>query len=282
MKHQVRRTADPSVAEAIDAFEHGLGLSIRGFKKACAFAKKGRPCHPCRRVLTCHADASLHLDAVRTAFGTPCACPQDFVPPLDNNSDLSSDINKGKQNETRPSTKSSKPRPQSAAAKRSGRKPTIPVDFVYDVDVRKQLRAAIDAERRDVLHATQAREAKLREANQWLPNSRPKQEKVAWSTPRRKLPPSPRAPSVNVEGASTMTNAATTLGSKQDEVVWERPTPKKVRPQSAVNRRNPVADNVHFASWQTGSYHKDEDADLLHSRKSSRRRQHRCTYRQQG
>ncbi|ETV99297.1 hypothetical protein H310_08029 [Aphanomyces invadans] len=254
--------AGPSTSsEAIDAFEHGLGLSIRGFKKACAFAQK---------------DAALHLDNVRTAFGTACTVPDDFVPPFDNNNALLHDTtnpNLTYLHERCP--KPAKQRPQSAAPRRSGgtqpKPKSLPVDFVYDIDIRKQLRTAIDAERRDLLRATQAREALLRDANQWLPNSRPdkkalKQENVAWSTPRRHKPQPWERKQVPPVGVA--------MELKQhDEVVWSAAAPttsKKARPKSAVNRRNPVAENVHFASWQTTSYHQDVD-------KLNGRRQHRRT-----
>ncbi|CEG36000.1 uncharacterized protein PHALS_00322 [Plasmopara halstedii] len=43
-----------------------------------------------------------------------------------------------------------------------------PVDFVYDINVRRKLREQLDADRREVLHKANAREAMLRSKKMWI------------------------------------------------------------------------------------------------------------------
>ncbi|KAH9113879.1 hypothetical protein LEN26_012004 [Aphanomyces euteiches] len=214
----------PEVLEDIDIFEHSLGLRVRGFKKACT--KK---------------DAAMKLDEKRSAFGTTLNTPSDFVPSkpvVDNN-----------RKKTRPQSASSTRRPQSASCARkyeTTRPEELPIDFVYDLETRKKLRAAIDSERHELLELNQEREQDLRDADLWLVDKRrPRKEKVCWSTPRRNVP-TPTRRDCSLEKTSPLHQAL-------DEIVWARP--KKQRPKSAVNRRNSVAENVHFSEWQTSPYH---------------------------
>ncbi|KAL3661629.1 hypothetical protein V7S43_013388 [Phytophthora oleae] len=60
-----------------------------------------------------------------------------------------------------------------------------PVDFVYDINMRRKLREQLDAERRNVLLEAKAREAKLRSESKWVFDKRdnsPPRRKQAWQT----------------------------------------------------------------------------------------------------
>jgi hypothetical protein len=66
---------------------------------------------------------------------------------------------------------------------KSGKKSSEPVDFVYDVNVRRRLREQLDAERRQILQEANAREARLRAENKWVFDKRdtsPPKRKQAW------------------------------------------------------------------------------------------------------
>ncbi|KAF0720760.1 Aste57867_39 [Aphanomyces stellatus] len=253
-----------SPSAAIDSFEQSMGLSIRGFTKTCVCAKK---------------EATLKLDDKHTAFGKPFAMPVDFVPPLKPTKPPDDNDN---QEPVAAPRKKKVARPQSASTTRKydTTKPKIPpVDFVYDIATRKQLRAAIELERKELRHLVQERETDLRQANLWLNDKRPsppkakaRKERVCWSTPRRAMPP-PSSSSASRESTPRVDVAMTVvpldntsqLHRALDEIVWPREQmppsmeKKKQRPMSAINRRNSIAENVHFVEWQTSNYHTQDN-----------------------
>ncbi|KAG7377599.1 hypothetical protein PHYPSEUDO_011415, partial [Phytophthora pseudosyringae] len=69
-------------------------------------------------------------------------------------------------------------------------KPTAdPIDFVYDINVRRRLREQVDAERSRILQEATAREAKLRAQSRWVFDKRqaspPPRRKQAWQASTR-------------------------------------------------------------------------------------------------
>lgn len=61
------------------------------------------------------------------------------------------------------------------------RKDSEPVDFVYDINVRRKLREEIDSKRIKILHDTTLKEAELRAANKWVYDKTDRPErKQAW------------------------------------------------------------------------------------------------------
>ncbi len=170
-------------------------------------------------------------------------------------------------------------RPQSAS--NNNRHSQKPVDFVYDIDVRKEIRAALDHERAKLLRLTKEREQALREPNLWLfdrrdldtvngvPTSPPKKilspkQKQCWGTPRvtpREVP--------EKEVKTTVAPPKSPVHAAMDEIVWaqKKPTKKKERPKTAIGKRNSIAENVHNAERQTKSFHDNSERN---------KRQHHC------
>ncbi|KAE9330212.1 hypothetical protein PR003_g15370 [Phytophthora rubi] len=162
-------------------------------------------------------------DLTQTAFGTTVEIPNDFVAPASSTSNkdkarqkaTSSNTRIYRKRATRPTASSSakthpgdgnlgacsaKSRAKSPkrrtkrSSSKSDKSKEEPVDFVYDINVRRKLREQLDAERRRVLHEATARETRLRAQNKWVFDKReksPPRRKQAWqssSSPRKKSP----------------------------------------------------------------------------------------------
>ncbi|KAG6962299.1 hypothetical protein JG688_00008655 [Phytophthora aleatoria] len=83
---------------------------------------------------------------------------------------------------------------------------TEPVDFVYDINVRRKLREQLDADRRNNLLKAKAQEAALRAENKWVFDKRdksPPRRKPAWQPSS----PSKRAPIHNSSSSKTRLRA---------------------------------------------------------------------------
>ncbi|KAG6620736.1 uncharacterized protein IUM83_11675 [Phytophthora cinnamomi] len=111
----------------------------------------------------------------------PTASSSAKTHPGDGNQSSCSSLKSPLRRPKKPSGKSEKPNAE-------------PVDFVYDINVRRKLREQLDAERMRVLHEATAREARLRAENKWVFDKRdtsPPRRKQAWqssSSPRKKPP----------------------------------------------------------------------------------------------
>lgn len=94
---------------------------------------------------------------------------------------LSGSSSHKKRSGTGGSTASSTKKKSSPQEASLARKDSEPVDFVYDIDVRRKLREEIDSERAKILHDTTLKEAELRAANKWVYDKTDRPErKQAW------------------------------------------------------------------------------------------------------
>ncbi|ETI49243.1 hypothetical protein F443_06843 [Phytophthora nicotianae P1569] len=85
---------------------------------------------------------------------------------------------------------------------------TMPVDYVYDINVRRKLREQVDADRRNNLLKAKAREAALRAENKWVFDKRdksPPRRQQAWlsSSPGKQIPIKSISSSTRTESASS-------------------------------------------------------------------------------
>ncbi|OQR97746.1 hypothetical protein ACHHYP_10106 [Achlya hypogyna] len=222
-------TSVPASRE-IDVFERTCGMTLRGYKiKGHATPKP----------------AVLHLDTTKSALGATTAIDPAFVPSRSEKKPKKSKPALPARSNQSPDTKPPKARHRQSAK--------APVDFVYDVDVRKELRAALDEERKGLLQQAQARERALRDANLWLYD--------------RRQPHSPRKTKGREASKECWTTSCDTRPAcystevkddMDDEIIWTKPAPatsKKARPSTAKGKRNSVAENVHWSAPQTQSYH---------------------------
>lgn len=146
--------------------------------------------------------SSAENDASRTAFGNVVKIPNDFVPPaittsnrrkhpnLSTNPTRAYCIRATRRNASSSSAnihpvdcQSSRNQPPPLQFSRRAKAHTEPVDYVYDINVRRRLREQVDADRRNNLLKAKAREATLRAENKWVFDKRdrtPPRRKRAW------------------------------------------------------------------------------------------------------
>ncbi|KDO23591.1 hypothetical protein SPRG_10786 [Saprolegnia parasitica CBS 223.65] len=238
-----------SCAQAIDGFEHSCGMSLRGYKAKGHFTPK---------------PAGLHLDATKSAFGAMVAIDPAFVPPQTTRTKKEKTLSRASSSQSRDPARTTY-RPQSAARARAA-----PVDFVYDMDTRKELRQALDKERKELLQQAQERERKLRDANLWLHDRRNEQGPVkAKSQPRKTTRSKPTSKECWTSSSCddllrTVHVAVEIKDDADDEITWtsssapatSKTKTKHGRPLTAKGPRNSVAENVHRSAPQTQAYHR--------------------------
>lgn len=113
------------------------------------------------------------LEWTRTAFGKMVRISDDFVPPV-SKAHCPSRVRK-----TRARIKKI-PAPALPTKKTMV---DLPVDFVYDINVRRKLREAIDLERRMLLSETKAKEERLRASNHWIFDANKELKRNSRTTP---------------------------------------------------------------------------------------------------
>nr|CCA17615.1 AlNc14C37G3274 [Albugo laibachii Nc14] len=138
----------PSSSKELNDFEYARGWAFRDLRKA------GRREDDIEEALV----AEKRLEWTRTAFGKMVRISDDFVAPV-SKAQCSSRVRKARLHVNKVPT----PAPPSRKMENA-----MPVDFVYDINVRRKLREAIDSERRMLLIETKAKEERLRASNQWV------------------------------------------------------------------------------------------------------------------
>lgn len=122
--------------------------------------------------------AVKHRDLLRTAFDDQVALPQDFIAPRSTIASRKKSKAKTCVDETSrvysrhdtglTATRAAAHSPSSSSKKH----PTVgrndPVDFVYDLNVRRKLREQIENERTSVRQEVKAKQTRLKAANLWL------------------------------------------------------------------------------------------------------------------
>ncbi|KAG3191501.1 hypothetical protein PC128_g10912 [Phytophthora cactorum] len=172
------------------------------------------------------------IDISRTAFGNIVEIPNDFVAPTITASksrtrhESSSNFSRiHRKRAAGPASSSSArihpgdgqsscdPQPPLQSRRRGHKastkpaKPqTEPVDFVYDINVRRKLREQLDADRRNNLLKAKAREAALRAENKWVFDKRDKSP-PRWKPAWQPSSPSKRAPIHNSSSSKTRLRA---------------------------------------------------------------------------
>ncbi|OQS00579.1 hypothetical protein THRCLA_21675 [Thraustotheca clavata] len=216
------KKAHRSSQREIEEFEENNGISIQAFKATCQYYPK---------------PVEIQLDARKSAFGATIAIDPEFVPC------------RIEQPQERVHKQRKAKEPQKITRKQP--LPQKPVDFVYDLDTRKQLREALDKERMELIQQTKEREKTLRVANLWLFDRRGEGKKH--KIPKKHTKACWQEDSVQQEEIG------------HQDIIWntkEKSTKKKTRPSTAKGKRNSVAENVHRYEIQTQAYHQNEDITI--------------------
>ncbi|GMF65311.1 unnamed protein product [Phytophthora lilii] len=189
-----------------------------------------------------------NADLTHTAFGKAVEIPSEFVAPTTSarskQKPTSSSTRIYRKRATGPTTSSSaKTHPasdlststprstgcnNSKSPNRRTRKPhnkterpkAEPVDFVYDINVRRKLREQLDAERRRLLQEATARETELRAENKWVFDKRdtsPPRRKQAWQPS-----PSPSKTVSTPSGSGSSSRASSRLRARASSAPSQR------------------------------------------------------------
>lgn len=144
------------------------------------------------------------------------------------------------------------------------KKDSKPVDFVYDVNVRRKLRDEIDNERAKVLHDAAVKEARLRAAHKWVYDKADQSDrKQAWNG-RDRPPHASRAPgsaykktASDVHGGNETTRhdkaePAVRASSAASSRSSSYSTSSKVPTKTAKSVKSSIAPNV--SEWRTQAF----------------------------
>lgn len=119
------------------------------------------------------------------------------------------------------------------------RKDSEPVDFVYDINVRRKLREEIDSERIKILHDATLKEAELRTANKWVYDKTDRPErKQAWHCSNRQHGPREDKDAKSVSNSRTgikSAGRASSAASSRSSSVHSKSSSKPVKSSIAPN-----------------------------------------------
>lgn len=220
--------------------------------------------------------ATKQRDLVRTAFDEQVDLPPEFVSPR---SAATASRKKSKtksccvetttriysKHDTGPTTTRATAQGASSVRKNHGERPAIrsnePVDFVYDVNVRRKLREQIDHERASVRQEVKAKQTQMKAANLWL-NEPPQAledhcvRKQAWAqssskkhTTKTHPGPAGPCPSPEPDGYARASTQATTANSTRSTAAAKAQKSSSFAPNVSMRRAQPASSSVkHSAS----------------------------------